>query len=708
MKKQKIALVVLLALVLSVCCLVFTACGNNTTNYKITWTLEHVSATVTGYDELPAEVEEGTEISFTLTLETGYEVLTVKQDKTTIKADNGTYKVTVKADTSITVTVNEIISSITVTNPTKLTYYAGETLDKTGMTVTANYATGRNEEVTSYSVAYQNGDKFVAGDTAFTVSYGGASKTIELNSTVVGTVTIKLEGGKISEDILKTWSTYNDYNYDSANGIISWTFDKAFESDLVLPTNENDGITKILNGNAFPFKNWSGVSDGKIAAGTNVNVTVTAVYEPQLLEISSLLLTTKEVEEDGVKVNVPYLVINGKFVAADTAYLYLYEGNDDVELNGPTITKGTSDDFELSFDIRDLIEANYPGKWMDIKFRASFGDRVETQEINLINYPDDFVDRGETMVVQIGDVWYSIGYQTYTPDGTSDIDLKLQYTTTTEPEYTINNVKLEVKGEGENAAAYIIVSGQYNNVDDVDAAKAAINGFFVDLQSKPNWELISFEKTVTINDDFSFVIEMSLANAIDGESIYSHITSGTNFVTNERNLTNKVVTVGDLQYTLCIDRIWTSNLVVVNVQDVSWLITGTSLEVKGDKPYLVINGSYTSSHTTTEIKEYYEGLYFDLENNGQDENGTDASWDYIEIPEDGIIVEVANGIFKVYVSLENAKAGQSIYAHMGSGSANYVGTSISSETITVGGLTYSLGIYTGWGSNLITVYVVEG
>lgn len=709
MKKQKIALVALLSFVLSVCCLIFAACGDNTASYKITWSYANATVAATGYDALPEEAKEGTEITFTVTPAQGYQVTSVKQGKATLKESNGAYTFTVSADTEITVTLTEILSSITVTKPTKLTYYAGDMLDKTGMSVTANYATGKTEAVTAYTVAYNNGSAFALGDTYFTVSYGGISEKVELSGAVKGLVTVDLYGGELSDDVLNVWKTYPDYSCNAETGVITWTFDKAFEADFVLPSAEN--VSKVVNGNEFPFNSWTGVSGNKIAKGTDTSVSVTASYDPQLLEIAALQFTTETVDET----EVPYLIITGKFVAATEAYLYLYEGNHEVELNGPTVTKGTTNDFVLKFDLRELVAAEYEGEkyegmWMDIKFRASFGDRIETQEINLNNYADDFVDTDDMLAVEIDGAWYKFDYQLY-PVGGGNY-LKLEYTSGTlaETAFVPTSAKLEIREVEGVEVPYLVVNGYIDANIDEETAKAGVETLFIDLTSKTTgYNTIDYTKLVTSLGDLSFEVALSLDNATDGMSLFSHITAGdgNNFVLSESKVESGTISIGKMNYTLCVDRIWGSNLVVVNVVDSTYLINEITLENKNDTPYFVISGTYGSWMSESEAQTFIEESHMivDLQNN---DDINSKGWDTIAIPDGGKWVEVSDGAFKIYVSLENAVIGNALYAHVGDASTNFTGTAITDEVLTIGGLKYSLGIYTGWSSNLVTIYVEDG
>lgn len=719
MKKQKIALVALLSFVLSVCCLIFAACGDNTASYKITWSYANATVAATGYDALPEEAKEGTEITFTVTPAQGYQVTSVKQGKATLKESNGAYTFTVSADTEITVTLTEILSSITVTKPTKLTYYAGDMLDKTGMSVTANYATGKTEAVTAYTVAYNNGSAFALGDTYFTVSYGGISEKVELSGAVKGLVTVDLYGGELSDDVLNVWKTYPDYSYNTETGVITWTFDKAFEEDFVLPT--ADGISKVVNEVEFTFKGWTGVSDNKIAKGTDTSVSATAYYEPKLLELSALQLTTETVDET----EVPYLIVTGKFMAATEAYLYLYEGNDKVELKGTTITKGTTNDFVLKFDLRELVKSGYAEKWMDIKFCATFGDRVETQEINLNDYADDFVDYLTKIVVNISDYtdvdngWYSFSFEIY------EHTLKVVYYSSSEPtapEYSLTKTTLETRGTGDEEKAYLVVTGQYlvENATKADAEKY-LEGCFHELMDL-SWISASFNLSVTVADDLTFEITVSLENLSKGKTYFIHSNvfgnDKNNFVATSLTTLDRgaVVTVGSTVYTLGMGCAWDAKLIVVNVTNAITLndeVTNVSLETANDVVYLVIKGNYDSDIDGSVAKTEFEKYAIQLQQY--------SSWEYITAGGSGeansvFTVEAANGKFTIKVALSDESytnsisEGKYVYTHYNGNDFKGSESLITSSTVTADGLNYTLviGIDTStddWTQNLVIVKV---
>jgi len=84
----------------------------------------------------------------------------------------------------------KVLSGISVTTkPNKVTYTAGQSFDKTGMVVTANYSDGTSKEVTSYT--YSPNGELTTADTKITITYteGNVSKIAEQEITVTKATT---------------------------------------------------------------------------------------------------------------------------------------------------------------------------------------------------------------------------------------------------------------------------------------------------------------------------------------------------------------------------------------------------------------------------------------------------------------------------------------------------------------------------------------
>lgn len=119
---------------------------------------------------------------------------TAVYENTTAITASWTWQDIVSYSTSQSITVTRVLSSIAVTtNPTKTSYYKGDTLNLAGMVVTATYNSGATEAVTSYTTSPANGATLSSyGSVTVTVSYAenGTTKTTTFNVTVsVRTVT---------------------------------------------------------------------------------------------------------------------------------------------------------------------------------------------------------------------------------------------------------------------------------------------------------------------------------------------------------------------------------------------------------------------------------------------------------------------------------------------------------------------------------------
>ncbi len=487
MTKRKFLLISLvLALVVALGSFLLTACGG--TKYAVTWDVaDHVTVTVDDSDKLPSSVAEGTELTFKAVGKDGYEVTTVKVNNKTINGKNGVYTTTVNGDTKIEIASAEKLKSVSVkTNPATMTYYAGETLDTEGMVVEAEYETGTKRDVTDYTVVYKTGSAFSLGDTSFAVRFGGIkSADVSLDGAVEVKITIDPATGTLDEAYytgLQANTEIKNLTKDD-NGVISFTY-SALTENIALPAAE--AWSKGEEGD-YVFTGW-GVEGNEIAKENVLSATYTARYKANLLVIESL---SYELRTVGQEQNVPCLIITGKFKAAQTAYLYLYEGNDKVELKGDTVgdaNTNKNDPFTLVFDLRKLVEKQYKGKWMDIKFCAGEGDNVETQEIDLNDYPADFVDIGQS----IHDTQYAYSFAVYTPANSTERLLKAVYAD------FVTEYNMSIAKEGEDVV--LTISGKTN-------VKYA--GKTVDIDFEVGTR---YHKYCVVGEDGSYSVKFVLSN----------------------------------------------------------------------------------------------------------------------------------------------------------------------------------------------------
>ena len=403
-------LCVLCLSVLSGCALVDSLFG---AKYDIEWTTlfekeecNNAVITVEGYETLPTKIPAGDEIVVSIDGINGYKVHRVKVNNRKLAPDeNGKYVFAVTEKTEVEITLREKVASV---NLPDMVFYAGEKLDRKEVQAEIVYATGRTEMTNKYSVVYQSegAESFSLGDTYFSVKVSADRDNLykfEMKQPVACKGIINPYGGVIADSYVDTLKANTDIENVTVegDGSISFTFTKPLTSDIALPT--VDQITKG-EGDDFVFQNWS----GSITAGTNKSVTATAIYESKLVTLNGVKLEMREVDGE----NVPYLVVTGQFNAATSAYLYLNEGNKKIELNG-TVVGGENtqrgDTFELLFDMRETNEKSMLDAWLDVKFRAEIDGNIETQEINVADYGEGFVDL-ESYLLHNG---YRYKFQTY-------------------------------------------------------------------------------------------------------------------------------------------------------------------------------------------------------------------------------------------------------------------------------------------------------
>lgn len=110
MKKFRIALIAILTVIMSVCCIALVACAAEATKFAITWkpdaNIDRIE--IEGYDELPTELEENTEITFTPVAKEGYRIRSVIPSASVKPVGDGSYKFTVTEDLTVTVKSEKI------------------------------------------------------------------------------------------------------------------------------------------------------------------------------------------------------------------------------------------------------------------------------------------------------------------------------------------------------------------------------------------------------------------------------------------------------------------------------------------------------------------------------------------------------------------------------------------------------------------------
>ena len=400
MKKSRKLLATTLSLLslVSVGAMTLAGCGGGNANnsqqsqvekFKLEWTVpEHAKVVVEGFDSLPTEVEADSVVSFTIQVDQGYAIDSVKSNNKKVSLKNEKYTIGVTRDTTIVIEVSEAISDLKVTTmPTKLTYIAGEEIDLTGMVVQVSLGTGGTQTIAYGADGYSvYPTVFEGGESEFEITYKKATIKVQLAQVVQYLVKIDANGGSFTPEYLANLQGRNLNNFKHENGVITFTYYNNLSSSVPMPKASD------VERENFSLTGWS-YEDASISNNTASNVDAKASWQFQIVVLNSLHL----IEEGGV----PYLVIKGQFKAADEVYLYLYEGNAKVELKGDTYTGTSGQDLEVKFDLTRLSEkgADYEGKWMDIRFNAKYDGKEESMEIFVNSSSTIEVETSEKLLV---------------------------------------------------------------------------------------------------------------------------------------------------------------------------------------------------------------------------------------------------------------------------------------------------------------------
>lgn len=610
--KKKALLVVAFIMAIAVCCVALAACGGK--QVAITWTVdENATVAVTGYKSLPAKVKDGESISFTVTPKEHYAIDTVKVGTSPLKAENGVYTHTVTGEScEIEVTTKKLVESLEVTtNPTKLTYYAGDMIDLTGMVITAKYEDGTSEVITKYKTSTAVAS---LGDTKFTVSYEGKSVDVTYNQAVEVLITLTTDGGRIDEEALAELKANTDLHNvtQDEKGNVTFSF-ASLSKALTLPTNVNKGIN-----NAYEFSNWS--IDGKaattIAVNTEFSTVVKANYKVNAVEYNNATLTV----EDGK----PILTLNATFTAVTEAQVFLYEGNKKVFVMDEKPYKGEiGKAFDIKCDLTALGATPHSGAWMDIRLVA-IDDSFEVPEgatnDELAQY---YVDHSQSLTLLDPENVFanvpssiSVGGKTYyflIYKANNNYDLKVVYKDDAAYTYALSMADengqpvLTVTGtatEAYEGKEIKVFAHEAKGTGAVTGGKWTVKVPLKDIETMESFTNLRFQ----FGDDSEFAPDIA------------YCTSSMKTFIGDLNLGGQYTVATDLfsangcQYYISIN--W--NEPAIYAIDVAHKIveTNSTLEMRNEKPYFVIEGTYgegfaTPTEAIEALKQRYS--YVDVE-----------------------------------------------------------------------------------------------
>ena len=195
------------------------------------------------------------------------------------------------------------LSSISVKEPTKTNYFVGESLDTTGMTVTANYSDNTTKDVTS-EASLSGFDSTTAGIKTITVTYQGKTatftvnvKSIDLTGIAIETKPIKLEyyvGEEFDPTGIKVTASYSNGTTADVTDNVTYNV-PAFSAPGTMT------ITVVYQGKTAAFTvNVSAVTMTKIELTTLPNKTKYLLGE----EIDLLGMTVTAFYSDGTYADV--------------------------------------------------------------------------------------------------------------------------------------------------------------------------------------------------------------------------------------------------------------------------------------------------------------------------------------------------------------------------------------------------------------------
>ncbi len=477
--------------------------------YDVTWQVDpNATVTVEGYNELPEKVKDGDTLVFTVTAAEGYAVDEVLSDNRTVTADkDGKYSVTISGNTQIAVTVKLEVTGIKVTKlPDRLTYEAGEALDKTGMEVQLEHKVGQAETITDYRIRYQGGaaaSRFSLGDTWFKVYYEDVeSEPVQLTGPVPAVITVDPNGGTISDayvQSLKDNKALSDVKLEE--GILTFRYTEALTANIALPTAKD--LTKGEEGD-YSLNSWqiNGEGDGLTAIGkeTAVSTMFKASWTAHLFDFESI---TYELGETDQK---PYLVVKGTFRAATEVYAFFTEGNRNISFVSESSkqTGKRGDQFTLRVDMLELTEAeaqdggSFVGSWLDLRFGYDVDGRTESMELP---YSEALQD---VSVIDAGEI-YRFGFAVY-----ADM-LKVVITMLTPYTY-------EMHVSNENDVLTLTIDGQIRpkRVSEFAGMKAKMDWWITSTVAAP-------DATIAADGKFQFKFVLSPENGFTLNTLgYAH------------------------------------------------------------------------------------------------------------------------------------------------------------------------------------------
>ena len=344
---------------------------------------------------------------------------------------------------SVDIEAVKLVSIAVKTNPTKISYYVGESLDSTGLTLTGTYNNGKTETITTgYTCSAL--DSATAGSKTITVSYQGLTTTFSVTVVAVNLVSIAV----------KTMPNKTSY----------FTGESFDQTGLTLTATYNNGKTEVIS-SGFSCTGFSSATAGK----KTITVSYAGKTTTFTVDVQAIVVTGISVKKAPNKTE--YFVgdsYNGTGLVVNVTY--------NNGTNKDITTGFTMSGFSSAAAGKNTITVSYEG------FTATFDVTIKAVELT-----------GIEIAKQPTKTTFNTGDEL----DTAGLVLTLKYnngtTKTTDTGYTVSGYDTDKAGEqtitvsyeGFTATYKVTLIQSYADYTEVDAAIKAANekiatGYYTD------------------------------------------------------------------------------------------------------------------------------------------------------------------------------------------------------------------------------------
>lgn len=500
--------------------------------------------------------------------------------------------------------LDESLKNIEMTNPpTKTSYFEGESFDKTGMVVKANYNSRTNPSVILDSTSYNitNGTNLQVGQTSVTITYQDKS----VNQT------ISVEKNSITELKITTPPEKTEYkegqNFDSTGMVIEATY--------------KDGTTKTITDYT--------IQDGNNLKSNQTKVTIS--YEDKLVEQPIIVTPNPLIEIKVTKApNKTTYIVGQNFDKTGMVVTGTYEDETTQEILDYTIENGTNLNVEQT-SVTIKYKEKTTTQPITVEEKAVTGISVDKKPTKLtyIQNKEDLDLTGGSLKITYNDGTtenIAIISDEVTAAGFSNTNVgKITITIT----YQSKTTQFEIEILEEEKAVN-------SNLDNAKSDVKKVQAYYFTDNAQKNYTLINVE----IND-----ITRNTTN--DTIEYYYYLSTNTNEqnINNWTKITEKQNSSNKLQFTIDTRNI--SNYNEIASEEVAYLYI-KEVAIKGGNQSIAISKSM-KLETNTNIETYVDNVKKDnLQSNSGTSNSGDNTLAPGKLPQTGVtsvaIVSVISAI----------------------------------------------------------------